>query len=264
MKVDRVVMGSDSGPLYRTFWPMVATAWRNMGIEPVLGYVGDVPEGWETYGTVVHFPPRKDIPDCNMAKISRMFMAMDMRENCVIFSDLDMLPLRADYFLNAADGLEENKLRNLSADACTNFDIHRYPICYWVGRGDTFAKLFNPNNLSNIDLLNSWIGQNSRYDHREDPSKLPFSDESMIKKLLLSWDGYPQNIEKRARGWTHPKGSAGLAHNRIDRADWRVDIDRLNGGEYIDSHLLRPLQENKRLIKPLAEYLGLVEVMEKS
>ena len=51
------------------------------------------------------------------------------------------------------------------------------------------------------------------------------------------------------RGWNGP------ADRRIDRIDWKYDIQLVKDGYYIDSHLLRPYKQYEQEIKKLTDLI---------
>ena len=54
MKIDRVILSSDTNPYYLDFWPIVAKAWVKMGIKPTLALVGNEPvEIDESLGDII-------------------------------------------------------------------------------------------------------------------------------------------------------------------------------------------------------------------
>lgn len=250
MKIDEVVLGSDSNETYRQFWPLIAAAWNKIGIKPALGYVGEPPDGWDKHGEVASFRAHPRFPDGNAAKLARLYLAMRNPNRCVLFSDLDMLPLDPAYFLNAGASCAEHEILNLCSDAYKEPD--RYPICYWVGRGEVWREIFNPQGLEWDALLDHWTKLPQFNDERENPSKIPFSDESLFKKIMHGWPGKGFRTIFKKRGW-----DGNIAKDRIDRSRWAVNAIKLRTGKYKDAHLPRPLRQHIGALRPLAFHLGL-------
>ena len=252
MKIDKIIVSSNSSPLYLEFWPYVARAWKKLlggKIDVILGYVGneDV-SGLEKHGTVIRFGTRTDIIDKNYSKLIRTIMATRYPDSYCLISDIDMLPLNGKYFINNADPATEDNIVFYSADQ--SGIPTKFPICYMLAKGRVFNEVINPQLLSEDDLLKYW-GSVDRFLMKEER----FSDETFYSELFGNWgilDKNAHRVVRLNRGWTH-----NMAHDRLDRAIWRIDYNKLNRGGYIDSHLLRPLTPNFNNIKPLFDYLGI-------
>ena len=106
MKIDKVILSSNENKDYIDFWPLVSKAWERIGIEPILIYTGkNMPQ---IQGNVIKI---------YVPFVSTTFVSQNVRllapalfpdENCII-SDIDSLPLSAEYFNNSVKEIEENK-----------------------------------------------------------------------------------------------------------------------------------------------------------
>ena len=252
MKIDKIIVSSNDDPLYLEFWPYVAKAWRKLlgdGPEIILGYLSEKPiEGLEEHGTVMRFNRRTDIIDKNMSKLIRSLVVKRNPDAYCLYSDIDMLPLNADYFIKNSEFVTENNIVLYSADQSGLPD--KFPICYMLSKGNVMDEIINPEGLTEEALLDKW-GSIREYIM----DKPNFSDETFYSKFFGEWGVEGKNKDrtvKLARGWTN-----NMAHNRLDRFRWHMDINKLQRGEYIDAHLPRPFHDNIDAIKPLLDYLGI-------
>jgi hypothetical protein len=152
-----------------------------------------------------------------------------------------MLPINGDYFRQLASLPKEKQIINVSADAYQ--DQVRLPICYFAALGSTFSSITGIKTLDDVSsVMRKWWSLGKGWETDE----LCFTAEIVerVKSGEVEFAGY-------SRGWTH-----GRAHHRIDRDFWSYDKDALNQKKYIDSHMLRPLTDNKQHLKPLFECMG--------
>jgi len=240
--IDNVIVSTDTSP-YKDFLPLVSKAWKKFlpEAELVIGHATDEPDyDFLKYGFPVDFS--HVIPSGNLAKISRMMCAY-MVPGTNMLSDMDMVPLQRAYFEDAASKHIPGNLTVLSADAYDQDD--RYPICYLIADRETWLEIVNPKGYEYWDLINAWLGY--KLDQKDDPSKTPFSDESLLRYLIKEWN-HPERITLLNRVW-----HKGIADKRIDRSRWMYTHAILNG-YYIDAHMPRPY--NKGKLKDIIYYIG--------
>ena len=78
MKIDKVILSTNSNPMYYPFWNIVSKYWSKViNIEPVLFYVGDVsPEVLglkEEHGKIIHYNTKDKIKSVKTSKFSTSF-----------------------------------------------------------------------------------------------------------------------------------------------------------------------------------------------
>lgn len=252
MKIDKIIVSSNDSPIYLEFWPYIARAWKKLlgnGVDVVLGYLSNNPiEGLDKYGTVIRFSSIDGIIDKNSSKIIRTIIASRYPDSYCLISDIDMLPLNADYFIKNSEFVTENNMVLYSADQSGHPAKH--PICYMLAKGKVFKEIINPDNLSEEELFKQWASI-----EQYQMSKESFSDETLYKGFFKRWgilDRNANRVVRLNRGWIN-----NIANNRIDRARWFIHPDKLRNNEYIDAHMVRPLTPNIDKIKPLFDYLGI-------
>lgn len=258
----RIILSSTPDKTYVEFIPHVAKIWKAWGYVVDIGLVGEFSEdqidALEEIGNVSMFT---DLPGINqgiLAKISRSILAQYYQDDIVMLGDIDMIPLDRKYFEGLFEMAQKapHKMVLASADyrerinppTLTKPILNKVPICYMVARSSVWQEIVNPANLTIESLIYSWRGTNV-YDKMEavDQEFPKFSDESLLRRLLSVWNPEQDRITKLSRGWSNNR-----AHNRIDRAQWKYDRDKLN--TYIDCHSLRPLKKHWSFVEPLIKH----------
>ena len=242
----RVIISTDLSP-YAEFIPLVLAAWERMGHPCDVVTAGGAHPRFKS--TII--PKPHLMPAGNLAKISRMITA-SQTPGVTMLSDADILPLNPGYFDWLKDMYQPGTFLAASSDAYDQ--PGRYPICYLLADRGTWLEIVNPNNHRLDRLLQYWGG--FKLDGKDDPWVEPFSDESLLRHLLKVWN-HPERIVEVERGW-----DGGIARGRVDRACWNIDSNALNAGHYIDAHMLRPLSQHVEDIRPLADYLGLADILD--
>src|SRR3990167_8708329 len=102
-KLDRVILSTDNNPTYKDNWPIVAKAWKELvGLKPTLAFISNEEnEIDETLGDVIRFKPIKGVPNDFYAQVIRLLLPAFFKDDYCIISDIDMLPLDANYFLKS-------------------------------------------------------------------------------------------------------------------------------------------------------------------
>lgn len=228
-----VFFASDRNKFYSDFAPYITSAWESFGYE--VNYILVDQDN--------HFADPKIIPYGNQAQICRVLLPALYPDRICLTSDIDMLPLSKEYFLSATDKVEKrnkNTLFSLTSDAyrSSNENYKRHPICYLLAYGEVFSKITKISKKEEIGetMLNWW---NEGYGW--DTDEICFS-----KRLYSAIETKIIFLQEAKRGWNN-----GIANLRIDRSNWNYDIKKLCNHEYIDSHMLRPLDEYRKDLNPL-------------
>ena len=258
----KILIGTNDNPEYYPFMEIVSKAWKKFfpDAQLIIGYVSEDYKHLDYISKhcdeVVKIPQVAGIPSQNISKVARPLMASKFPEDVCIFSDLDLVPLQKHYF---------NELHKMVTDdnyICSGFDAACYqvnpdkgksPICFMLAKGKTIVEITNPKGLSMEEWISQWIGF-KKYDTKEDISKLPFSDESLMRVMFNRWDSRgieSPRIRRVKRGW-----NGNQAHHRLDRIGWKnLDKQKLLSGGYIDSHMLKPFNPENEQFKTIMEYL---------
>jgi len=245
-KIDRVILTSNNNPTYLQFWPLVARAWRDrIGIKPTLFLVSDESiEIDETIGDVIRVHTIEGVSTANHAQILRLLAPIYFEEEICLISDIDMLPLNRDYFIKSVEKIPDDRFV-VYRDAAYG-DSKRFPMCYNAGKGKLFKSIFN---ISSIDEI---------------PQKIKGWINWWISQGGTAWDTDEVVLFTHVRGWEQFAHQCIFLHHtsmveqRIDRADWRYDKEKLKNNYYIDAHMVRPLDTYRKEIEELAHDLGLI------
>lgn len=241
LKIDRVILASDTNPLYLPFWPLVARAWKErIGIQPTLALIAEDDIAIDTsIGDVIRFKPIPGIKTSMQAQVMRLLLPIYFPDQVCIISDIDMLPISKEYFINSVADIPDDKFV-VYRDHGYGTNSLRFPMCYNAGKGYLFQSIFKINTVEDIpQKIKEWAALNCGWE----------TDEVMLYKHV--------------RGWEHFNDKCVLLHHtsmvpqRIDRADWKYSKNKLKEGYYVDSHMVRPLDKFYKEIKELTDDLGL-------
>lgn len=241
-KIDRVILGCDTNPMYIDFWPLVAKAWKKIvGVKPTLALIA--PKDFkidESLGKVIRFEPLPDIPTSFQAQVIRLLLPAYFEDEVCIISDMDMIPVQKNYFVNAVAGTDK-KCFVVYKDGAFDSDHNKeYPMCYNAASGKTFKEIFHISKLSEIkDKIKEWYALNLGWS----------TDQQILYRALNNWKDKKTRLIKLGHD----------VHPRIDRIKWKYDKNRLKDNYYIDAHLLRPYSKYKAEINKLAFDLHLID-----
>jgi hypothetical protein len=241
MKIDYAIMGSNMNPMYLDFWPIISKTWKEVfNITPVLGLVCDEDSDFieDEYGLVKKFKAIEGIDTGLQSQIIRLYLAKELSGNIVI-SDIDMVPLSKQYFIDQVVGFDSLKIYVMSSDNAECNNNKEIPMCYNISDSQLFARM--------LELDNTWVEFANRL------NSMGFgwtTDQNYLwLKLQQFKEQNPDAVVLLSRGW--PRG----ADRRIDRLWWSYDANLVNSGYYIDSHLLRPYQQYKSQVDTLINLL---------
>lgn len=256
MKIDKVILSSNSNKDYLDFWPLVSKIWKEcIGIDPVLIFNArnkeelEIPIS-EKYGEVVRvlIPEKIDIsvpkltefsnPKLLLYSNSRIWYACQQGNETCLIADLDCIPLSKKYFdvdqfpINAFIWLESWKRDVFSPYLCT----------YCIAKGDTFKEVLGYQGESLTDYIHRLINLYGNIMESNDFLNKGYwnlNEVSLIeatKNYLFKYIHNSIPVEE------------GLCSIRRDRGlDTHFDLDSLKNGVYLDYHSVRPLNkvENK-------------------
>lgn len=238
MKLHRVVMATDANPEYYQFWPTVAKRWASWGITPTLVVVSEAKlDIDESLGEVIYHTPTDDIPTAQQAQVIRLFAAAS-HTGVSLISDIDMLPLKKEYYMDLVDSVDENSMVIFSSDAYLPEDpaFPAYPMCYLAARGDNFKETIGGDIQDFNHLIKDWMAFGHGW----------HTDEKVFYHKLKMWSRQ-ERIVKLKRGFNVSSDPIMIA--RIDRAsNSQYEDGLINNNYYIDYHMPRPYEQYASVI----------------
>lgn len=239
VKIDRVILGCDANPMYLEFWPLVAKTWTEIvGVRPTLALIASK-EVYidETLGDVIRFEPIANIPTSFQAQIMRLLLPAYFENEVCIISDMDMIPLQRDFFVNNVSTCPDDSFIIFNDRGRYIGNSPEYLMCYIVAQGKTFKEIFCLSDTTEIpDRLCQWYMRNLGWT----------SDQQILFEAVNNWQHYNSRVIKL--GYAEPQ--------RIDRAFWHYNKDLVRTRKhYVDSHLLRPYSSYKNQIDELMNTL---------
>jgi len=241
-KIDRVILATDTHLMYMDFWPLVARMWEEIvGVKPTLAFIA--PAGVfidESLGDVIRFEPIPGVPTSLHAQVIRLLLPAYFPDDFCIISDIDMIPLSKNYFIESVQDASCDSFVIFRDQADSYYtENKRYPMCYNAAKGSIFAEIFDIKNTSDIStIIQQWYALEWGW----------HTDELILTQKTNQWNEKTGRLSKLG----HP------VTNRIDRSYWSYDINVLHNHGYIDSHLLRPYNEYQKEIDTLVSHITIV------
>lgn len=240
MTLKKVIIATNNNHLYSDFWPICAKAWSNIGIHPVLASIGkdDLEKG---YGTIINFSEINDIPSGFIAQVIRLIIPCLFPEDVCLIGDIDMIPLNKQYFTKQIENIDNDNILIFSSDAYDE-NIQRYPMCYIAAKGKYFQQIIglkDTQEKSIIEFIKYLHSLNLGWD----------TDEIFFGKQLHKSEFFKDVIFlKREKDYPYKV-------TRLDRINWEIDAIKFLRNKYIDSHLLRPLNEYQTNLYPILAFV---------
>ena len=250
MKIEKVIMSSDSNALYLNFWPIVSKLWKEkFRMEPILFYIDENQDIdiSEEYGTVYKMKPIEGIPVYLQCLWVRYWSFILFPDNICMISDIDMLPISKYYFIKQLYSVQNDMYVHLNPCVETYGTL---PSCYHIGKGKTFKEI--------LELHDNWE-DSLKYLYSLNAGRDPggqlsgkdqwFADEKYSSDKVYSF--YKQN-ENRV---LFIKRNGGQNGRRIDRSKWQYNLNLLKDNYYYDAHVIRPYELYKDEINNLVSYI---------
>lgn len=256
--INQIVLSCNEDENYSSFWKPVSYAYKKMFPEAIIhlafltnrSETDSLVKEFREYGKVTLFKPVSDIQEFAQAKLIRFLLASEQDNDVCYIDDIDLFPLKRSFITSKTEVRPANHLLCVGGEVYANNGC--YPVSQMTAEGNIFKKLFNPNNLSYENLLNSYRG-NTMYDKRESidlelnfAADNYFSDERLIRRLRTL---NPVPIHEEKRGYSN------FMVSTIDRMDWKIHEGKLFNHEYENAHCERPMK--KEQIDKLIEYIDI-------
>jgi hypothetical protein len=233
MKIKYSIHSSDSNQLYLDFWPIISEIWqKHFNIIPVLIFIdnGEEKDISSDYGSVIKIKKIDNISVISQTQIVRLWATTLFPDDVSIISDIDMIPISRNYFIDSISEIEEQDYVHLYPSP-RNYP--RIPICYHVALGKVYKDVLNIDTEWEV-FLKKVINYGTEHLNINE-SSFWFIDEIYSTNKILNYTGqYKLNLKNR---------KSGILDRRIDRSNWIYSNYLLKTNYYFDAHLNRPLHK---------------------
>lgn len=235
MKIGTVVTATDLNPLYCDFIPNFIKAWSILfpEVDVVIVLIADtIPDYLANYSSNIHlFKPIEGIHTAFQAQCIRLLYPQRISRNeGVLITDMDMLPMNRFYYENAIKNLTDKTFVSYRDD-CLPYEL---PICYNIATPSVWGEMFEG------ETIEDWYSK-IHYDGTHGGNGWSTDQQILIQKF------------REYRGIKVILHDSITKYNRLDRIhafqflDKGLLRDRIYNGEYSDYHCLRPYCENKEM-----------------
>ena len=254
----KLILSSDDQSGHLDFLPLVSAGWRKwFDVKIALALLSDngdfVPWCLQYVDEVTRFPYIPNTWVMCQAKMARLWYGAEHGNDICYFNDMDLVPLQRDWNAQFIKARQPGQLLMVGSDYYDPIphECGKIPMGMFGGESSLLREFINPSGLNYLDFFWSWKGV-KEFDNREDPTghEACFSDESVVRVMLKRWGKKDQVGVRCTRGRYN-------APNILDRAQWNCDRDTLFGGGYWEGHLPKPPKQNRALLEPLYEYIGI-------
>jgi len=232
MKIDNVILASNSNPKYLDFWPIVSNAWENLGINPYLFYIGK--EKFED-NRIINF---------NIEELNSSFVSQNIRllapalfpDKVSIISDIDNMPLSVNYYQKNIEGVNKDSFVVYRPDAASSDMIS---IMWNAALGSTWGEIFNIKSEPDIlRTLRSWCPE----DYEVEGTNWYFDQVKLRDSVENFRKSNPDRVTE-----LNDKATGFLRLNRIDMGfSFNKFYNKEN--QYTDFHMPRPYKKYKKVI----------------
>jgi hypothetical protein len=230
--IDYVIISSDDNPMYKDFYPIVSKRWLELGYKTYYLNISDSDEIIENEYGVIHKIKALDFVSTGFqSQVVRLYSSKFINGN-ILTSDIDMLPINKDYYNQYNSELTSDNVIIYSGQPYG--DVPYYPMCYVLSHSTNFVKYLD---IENLDFVSYCRMLHQKYGEAWN------TDENFM------YDKFQNHIDKliiKERDFSR----------RVDRGNWRYDINLLKDGYYIDSHMIRPYSVYKEQVDILLKNIN--------
>lgn len=223
--IDYVIISSDDNPVYKDFYPIVAKRWKDLGFKTYYLNITDHNDIIENEYGFIHKVKSLDFVSSGFqSQVIRLFSSNFIEGN-LLMSDIDMLPINGEYYRQYDNELTDDNVIVYSGQPYGN--VPYYPMCYVLSNSNNFRKYLEIENLSFEEYCRMLLN-NYKEAWNTDENFMYDKFQSHLDSLVVKSD----------RDFSR----------RVDRGSWMYDINLLQSGYYIDSHMIRPYNHYKKEI----------------
>lgn len=234
MKIGTVVTATDSNPLYTDFIPLFIRAWKHVLPEADIRilYIGEsLPDKFHRHAQHIQvIPPLPNVHTAFQAQCIRLLYPREVTRNeGVLITDMDMLPMNRSYYVNSIASLSDDTFV-VYRDVCLPKEIS---MCYNVARPAIWTELFGSQPTS--EVLQTWAAEVT-YDG--DPGGPGWStDQVRLVEAVKGWSGHTVILNDQITKFD--RLDRGLPVEIWEKQQRRIRTLILQG-YFADYHCLRP------------------------
>lgn len=270
MKIQRLILATNNSKDYVNFWPLLAYGWKKAGFLPTLYFVrSNINEEFPfapIEGAEVHILDNVlGIHPGEYARMIRLYLPLLYLDEVCMISDMDIIPIKPSFFSAKVENIPDNFIALETCGVYTQ-EPWRYPMCYYIAKGSTFAEilrlksgstreesiiLFNERLLNIYNMLPYWRGK---------------ADEYVFSILHSIWLGketrtvkhrraFKMEIENKKTGKRCPWVPTRLVLGK--KGIWsRIDPNQLRRNKYIEVVVKAPPHSYIQEARPVLEKIG--------
>ena len=226
MKLSCVLVACNENTKYLDFWPIVKEAWwKVVGLPCIMVYIGEtLPQHLQDDPAVRLFKPIPGWPTATQAQCIRLlYPAILGGDGAVMLSDMDMIPLQKEFFVNGFSKFTEKQFVSLRGIDEGEKQVY---MCYVGAMPKVWGSMFN------------------------------ITSEADIRKRLLEWSlMYPSDGRHGGVGWCSDQIELYTRVKQMEGAEglgllpWTQQIPRLDRGNpdewYMWNHMLEQNLKDK-------------------
>jgi hypothetical protein len=250
MKIGTIVTASDLNKEYVDFIPTFIKSWNkilpNAQVKVIL--IGEtIPENLISYSNNIQlFTPIQGMKTAFQAQCIRLLYPRFIERNeGVLISDMDMIPLNQKYYTEPIKNIDDNTFVSYRAffnNGSENGNITKenpidIPICYNVATPNIWREMFGSED--NETILKKWY-TNTNYNGIHG-GKGWGTDQKMLLDYFINYKGKKILLKRDNLGFNR------LVLNNM--SDITTELTQgIKNGIYSDYHCPRPYEQNKEII----------------
>lgn len=237
MKLGTILVATDTNPLYCDFIPNFVTAWKTLVPEAdicIVMIADAIPDAFQAYSPYIQlFPPIPGMHTAFQAQCIRLLYPRQIaRDEGVLITDMDMLPMRRAYYVDTVANCPEDAFV-VYRDVCLPNEIS---MCYNIAHPATWRAVFGDEPTA--EILSRWYAP-TNYDGQH--GGVGWSTDQVI-------------LVRKFNEWNGPKvvlNDSITSYSRLDRIHpWvfqnRAQLkEHIQAGSFSDYHCIRPYAQNK-------------------
>lgn len=242
MKLERVIIATDSHPMYADMSVAAARVWKeHIGCHPIILVVAKtLPSCLQhiDFAEVILFQPEEGLPTAFQAQCIRLlYPCLLTGDSAVITTDADMIPLSKRYFMNTILDKGDDTFIVYRNDRKTVLK-REFPICYNAASPTVWKEVFGVSNEAELrTVFHKW--------YEGTPESLRwFTDQRQLFRLLKVWE--------KNGGKLVVMNDKDTGYKRINRRRGNptvsIDSSTFFDDEYTDWHLPRTWMKKYRRV----------------